>query len=387
MAATGDASTTDRSVLFLHPSDEAYGADRVLLRLARGLKQRGWRVCALLSDDQPPGWLSQRLVEESIEVHRGPLAPARRRNVAPMRLVAYLRALTQARTWVRAEAGRFRPAVIHINTSALLVGAILGRPQDAKVVWHVHEIVMRPRFASWFFRLAPILTSTRVVAISRAVRDHVSPGKLRRSRVTVVWNGIEDRPMVPLRDGKPPVVAFIGRLNRWKGWEVFLEAIAVVAPRFPSARFLVAGDPPPGEEGRTAALHQQLSRLGISDRVEVVGFEPDVPALLERISIVVAPAEWPEPFGMVTLEAMRAGRAVIATALGGTRDLIEPGTSGLLVPPSDPNALAQAMTTLLDDSEFRGRLGAAAHRRAQTHFSAESFVTGIEDVYRRALRP
>lgn len=371
-------------MLFVHPSDEAYGADRVLLRLATGLAQRGWRVAVLLSDDQPPGWLTQRLSGASIHAARGPLAPARRLYLTPRALLAYVGGLMQARRWVRREALRFKPTIVHLNTSALLVGTILGRPGGARVVWHVHEIVMRPRLLSWMFRLAPTLTADRVVAISRAVRDHISPGGLGKRKVTIVLNGIEDRPAVPLNLDTAPVVAFIGRLNRWKGYEVFVEAVAQIAHEYPGTRFMVAGDPPPGEEWRTAALLDRLSRLGIADRIEVVGFASDVRALLEQISVVVTPSTWPEPFGLVTLEAMWAGRAVIASAHGGALDLIVPGT-GLLVPPGDATALATAIAMLIDDPALRTRLGAAARRRAQTHFSLDRFVTGIEGVYLSAL--
>ena len=377
-AATGMA---ERSVLFVHPTDEAYGADRVLLRLATGLALRGWRVAVLLSDDQPPGWLTDGLTKASIEVARGPLAPARRRYLTPRALPSFVGRLLRARRWVRGEALQFAPAVIHVNTSALLVGAIIGRPGRARLVWHVHEIVIRPRLLSWAFRLAPTLTADRVVAVSRAVRDHISPGGLGRGKVTVIWNGIEDRHVEPLDIGDVPVVAFIGRLNRWKGYDVFVEAVARIALEFPHARFLVAGDPPPGEEWRTTALLDRISRLGIADRVEIVGFESDVPALLDRVAVIATPSTWPEPFGLVTLEAMLAGRAVIATTHGGALDLIVPGTSGLLVPPGDPGALAAAIALLLRDAALRARLGAAARARAQTQFSCNRFLSGMECLY------
>jgi glycosyltransferase involved in cell wall biosynthesis len=376
---------TDLAVMFVHPSDEAYGADRVLLQMAVGLRRRGWRIRVLLSDDQPPGWLSSRLAEESIAVARGPLAPARRRYLRIRGLVEYIRRLRRARAWIRSEASAFSPNVIHVNTTALLVGALLGRPRDARIVWHVHELVTRPRFVNWVFRFAPALTATRVVAISRAVRDHVSIPLVGHRNVILVQNGIEDRPAVPLPPSDSPLVAFAGRINRWKGWDVFLDAAAVVAPEFPTARFLVAGDTAPGEEWRTDSLQARLGRLGIADRVDVVGYSDDVPGLLDKAAIVVVPSIWPEPFGLITLEGMRAGRAVIATAQGGALDLIEDGRSGLLVAPGDTGALARAIRSLLADPGMRAELGDAARRRALGRFSETRFIDGIERVYRSAL--
>ena len=373
-------------MLLLHPSDEAYGSDRVLLRLVTGLQSRGWRVGVLLSDEQGPGWLTEQLRQQSIDVRRGPMAVARRQDLGLRRLPAHVRDLFRSRRWIRAEAQQFRPSIIHVNTSALLVATVLGRPAQARLVWHVHELVIRPRIASWIFRIAPTLTADRVIAISRAVRDHVSPRGLGRGRVTVVWNGIEERPEAPQRDVDRPVVAFVGRLNRWKGWDVFLDAVGRIASTFPKARFLIAGDAPPGEEWRTAALQDQLARLGLQSRVEALGFERDVPALLDQVAVVVVPSVWPEPFGLVTLEAMRAGCAVIATAHGGSLDLIEAGTTGALVPPGDPTSLAAVIESLLEDPALRARLGGAARRRAQTAFTREAFLDGIEQVYAKSVR-
>jgi glycosyltransferase involved in cell wall biosynthesis len=372
---------TDRAVLVVHPSDEAYGADRVVLRLATGLAARGWRVRVLLSDDQAPGWLTRRLDEAAIPIARGPLAPARRRYMRPLALPGYVRRLVRARRWIRAEAATFRPTVIHVNTSALLVGAILGRPAGARLAWHVHEIVVRPRLLAWVFRLAPALAADRVVAISGAVRDHCSPLRLRRRRIDVVWNGLEDRAVAPLSPGAAPIVAFVGRLNRWKGYEVFVDAAARLAPVLPDARFLIAGDPPEGESWRIGALRNRLDSHRLAGRAEHVGFSADVPALLDGVDVVAVPSTWPEPFGLVTLEAMRAGRPVVATAHGGTLDLVEDGVTGLLVPPRDPAALADAIATLLRDPGLRARMGAAARARFEASFTIARFLDGIEAAY------
>lgn len=258
-----------RSILFLHPSDEAYGADRVLLQLVLALRDRQWRVGVLLSEDQPAGWLSQRLQAAGILMDRGPLAPARRRYLTVVALPAYLRALLRARRWVRSRARHFGPDIIHVNTSALLVAAVLGRPASASLVWHIHEIVVEPKLVSWIFRLMPVLVADRVVAISGRVRDHVSPSRFRRTRISVVWNGIEPRDSSARNrvNSTHQRIAFVGRLNRWKGYELFVEAAARLIEEFPSARFVIVGDPPPGEEWRVEDLTRKVDALQLSHQV------------------------------------------------------------------------------------------------------------------------
>ena len=374
-------------VLFLHASDEAYGADRVLLTMARGLRDRGRAVAVLLPDDTPPGWLSERLGELGIPVARGPLAPARRRYLRVRALPEYARSLLRARRFVRVRARSLRAGIVHANTSALLVGTVLGRPHGARLVWHVHEIVVHPRVLAWVFRLAPTLSADRVVCVSDAVRRHLTPFGLGGSRVVRLHNGIEGledhdgRARAELPVAGSPIVAFVGRLNRWKGYEVFVDAVAQVAQRFPHAAFLVAGDPPQGEEWRARDLADRLTAHRLEQRVKVLGFHPDAAALFASVDIVAAPSTWPDPFPLVILEAMRAGCAVVASGHGGAPEMIEDGRSGLLVPPGDAGALAEAIASLVGDPALRSRLGAAARARVAAEFTNERFLDGLERIY------
>jgi glycosyltransferase involved in cell wall biosynthesis len=288
---------------------------------------------------------------------------------------------------VRTAAIRHRADVIHVNTSALLVGAILGRPGGARLVWHVHEIVVRPRPVAWLFRLAPPLRADRVIAISDAVRRHLTPlGRFHR-RVTTVHNGLPLRPPTPPADRhREPLVACVGRLNRWKGQADFLAAAALLAGRFPTARFLIAGDPPPGEPERLAELETQRRAAGLEDRVELAGFVEDGAAIFERAAVAVVPSLWPEPFGLVVLEAMQAGSAVVATDHGGAAEMIEHERSGLLVPPADPERLAAAIARILDNPAFGEALGTAARARAEREFGVAAMLDGIERVYDEVRR-
>ncbi len=371
-------------VLFVHASDEAYGADRILLDLVLGLSARGWPVEVLVPNDMPPGWLSESLAAAGVAVERMPLGVARRRHFRLGVLPAYLRSLWQARRSIRATARRMKAGIVHINTSALPVAAMLGRPRGARLVWQVHEIVVRPRSMALVFRMLPPLTADRVIAVSEAVRRHLTPAGRFRRRVVTVHNGLADRPLAPMpdlrREGRP-LVAFVGRLNRWKGYGLFVRAVAMIADRHPTADFVIAGDAPPGEEWRIPDLQRQLAAVGLEGRVRTLGFVVDGASVAEAADIVVIPSTWPEPFGMVALEAMRAGRVVVAAAHGGVLEIVEDRVSGILFPPGDVNALAAAIGEALDDPTGRARMGAAARERVLTEFSLDRMVDGVERVY------
>lgn len=383
-------------VLFLHPSDEPYGADRILLTLAVELHRRGHEVCVLVADDAEEGWLSRTLTASGIRCARRPLAAARRSGFRPRRLPRYVVDLWRARRVVREEAAAFRSTVIHINTSALLVGALVGRPSGAVRVWHVHEIILRPLLMRWLFGMAVMGTAHRVVAVSDAVGLHLRKSWPARSHVATVHNGLGARPAPEaVADGhlihpdggldRPEVVvAFVGRLNRWKGYEVFVDAAAIVAEVCPTVRFLIIGDPPVAEKWRQKDLQERLDAVGLHGRTTVMGFHPDPPKIMEEVDILVVPSVLPDPFPTVILEGMRASCAIVASKLGGAMEMIEEGQSGLFSTPGSAASVADAVIRLAGDERVRRRMGKAARRRVEREFTVAAFVDGIEGVYRDA---
>jgi glycosyltransferase involved in cell wall biosynthesis len=372
-----------RRILFLHGSDEPYGSDRVLRDLVLARRERGDAVLVLLPDDVRRGWLTRELEAANVEVCRVPLAPARRRYLTPRRLPMYLPRLWTARRWMLAQAREFAPSVIHVNTSALLVAALLPRRLRRLVVWHIHEMVVRPRPARWLFASLPTRRARRVIAISEAVADHLrAVGGRRGGRsVRVVPNGIPDRHLQRGRSQPGGLtVAFIGRLNRWKGHEVLVQAAPAVLAHAPDTRFVLAGEAPSGEEWRSEQLSDLVHSLALGQRVSLLGYCPS-DQVMAGADVVVVPSTWPEPFGLVTLEAMRASLAIVASNHGASKELLDGGRCGLLVRPGSAAELSDALLRLIRDPELRDRLGAAARQRFLERYSIDRFLAGVEAVY------
>jgi type III pantothenate kinase len=169
---------------------------------------------------------------------------------------------------------------------------------------------------------------------------------------------------------------FAGRIVRTKGVEVLIRAAREV-----DAEFAVCGD---GRE--LDAMRALAAELGVQERVQFTGWL-DAGELAEQLggaSIVVVPSLWPEPFGLVGIEALAAARPAVASATGGIPDWLEDGVSGLCVPPGDPALLAQALNELLDDPERRRKMGLAGKRAVAERFSAETHLDALLAGYRRA---
>lgn len=237
-----------------------------------------------------------------------------------------------------------------------------------------------------------------VLANAAAVREWLIGEGYRPEAVHVIRNGIDltrfARPRVDrgvrAEFGIPPdapIIAMLARVNRLKGVEYFVDAAGAVAASFPEARFLVIGDAlllTDGVVGPNAAYRRELDdrirRCGLEGRITFSGFRLDVPEVLREVSVSVHPS-LSEALSNAVLESMAAGIPVVATRVGGTPEIIEDGVTGLLVPPRDSSALADAICRLLRDRDLAVRVGHAGHRRIIEHFSLARMVRETERLY------
>jgi glycosyltransferase involved in cell wall biosynthesis len=171
-----------------------------------------------------------------------------------------------------------------------------------------------------------------------------------------------------------PRVAFVGRLDRAKGVDVLLEAWSIVSQKLPEARLAVAGEGPLRQ-----SLVSQRRSLELNDSIAFLGSQTtgEVKDLLDRSFLLVLPSR-SEGMGRVILEAFSRGRPVVASRVGGIPGVVEDGVTGILVPPEDPDALAEAIAALLQDREKVLRMGAAGRRFVLSRSALQGFESGIE---------
>jgi glycosyltransferase involved in cell wall biosynthesis len=225
----------------------------------------------------------------------------------------------------------------------------------------------------------------RVIVNSRATAEAFVASGGRAEKVRLVYNGIDPAPfgsvvqieVDALRrelglDGVP-VVGVFSRLAPWKGQHVMLEALT----RLPGVHALLVGDAVFGEHAYAEALRDQSKILRIEDRVHFAGFRRDIPQLMRLSKVVAHTSVDPEPFGRVIVEGMLAGRPVVATRAGGVVEIVEDGTSGVLVPPRDATALASALSDLLADPARADALAEAGREAAVEFFSLWAMLEGI----------
>jgi glycosyltransferase involved in cell wall biosynthesis len=209
--------------------------------------------------------------------------------------------------------------------------------------------------------------------------EHVPP-----SRIAVVENGVDvprfERASgdgvaeeLAIDRGGQPLVVCVSRLWREKGVETAVRAV----PRLERGAVLaLVGDGPLERE-----LGELAARLGVRERVRVLGLRDDVERLLAAADVSIVPSSWDEAFGQAVAESMAAGKPVVVTRSGAMPSIV--GGAGLVVPKKDPDALAHAVNRLLADAALRARLGAEARARARAHYDLPRWVDRMLAVYAR----
>ncbi len=292
-----------------------------------------------------------------------------------------------------------QPALLHGNS--LTIARWLGRCAESLTIpttGHLRDIVKLSRSA-----VDDLNRNARLIAVSQATRDfHVDQG-VDPARITVVHNGVDipetSTNPLDLRQelGLPHnafLVATIGQIGLRKGQTVLADGavaleqlVSTSPPGNREIHYLLIGERY-SDKAESREFDEQITstieRAGLQQRFHRLGYRNDVPKILRQVDLVVHPARQ-EPLGRVLLEAAAAGRAIIATDVGGTREILTHEVSALLMPPDDPQLLARLILRLLNDESLRIRLGAGAREVVQSRFTVPSCATGCLCVWREAI--
>jgi len=359
------------ALIFVHPSDELYGADRMLLEIFDALPGAQRKHAEFwLPTDLPHGTarLCDELERRGAIVRHVDLPILRRAYKTPGALLALaFRAFRLLR-----ELRRARPALVYCTTSAAFLAAPVARAAGVPcVVGHVQELWSR----SDRLALGGVARANhRMIAISAAVKDHL-PHALA-TRTTVVSNATPEPARVTLLDGRSGPLRFVvaSRWNAWKGHRTLLAAWDLVEQ--PGELVVLGGPPASGEMVDVVALAARLRHPG---SVRIVGEVLDPHEHFDQADVVVIPSDNPEPFGLVAIEAFARARPVIASAAGGLLEIVTDGKDGWLFPPGDAVALADVLSGLSRDEATRaGALARTAYeQRFTTDRYAEDWVAAV----------
>lgn len=371
-------------ILYINPAGERGGAETVLLNILRHLDRQRFQATVVCLQD---GAFVNELREQSdVDV-----------EVVPM---GRFRSLSDARRVIqRLQDIIHRDAIdlVHANgTGAHLYGGLAAKRGGVPSLYHMHDLIAWEWSRQGLIHLLALaVPATATLAVSHYAAKRFQQAWPTSRPIDVIHNSIAlDHSENPAaRAGicrefawpaDSPLVVWCGRLQRWKGTHVFINAAALVKQQAPNARFLVVGGTLFGlDDDYRKELHDLAGTLGLNDNLHFTGHQTDARRFLAAADVVVHSSVTPDPFGLVVLEAMALGKPAIASAEGGPTEMIQYDVSGFLSPPGDARALAQFMLRLLDDEDLRTRMGRAARARVEQHFTVQQMMQKLESLYRR----
>lgn len=348
-------------ILHIDPERNWGGGEAQVLGLLTYLCRKGHRNDLLT---HPGGRLFEQ--SASLGVRRHSLVT---RNDLDLRPVPALRRL------IRSE----RYDIVHLHTKrAHTLSLWLPRgPQCPKYV--VTRRMDYPEAKSWYTRYLYNRRVDGVVAISRVIMELLAEAGVEPGRIRLIHSGIDPERFVRCAAAAvtkhDTVVGIVAALEERKGHRYLFEAAAALKRRGRKIEFLVAGEGPVRRQ-----LEEQVKALNLADEVRFCGFVSDAPAFLSQIDIFVLPSLY-EGLGVAVLEAMAAGKPVIASRVGGLPELVADGETGLLVSPKNVEGLIEAIARLADDESLAREMGRKGAARARTNFSLENMAAQNEAYY------
>jgi glycosyltransferase involved in cell wall biosynthesis len=290
--------------------------------------------------------------------------------------------------------------LVHTGSATLIDGALAAKLAGIPHVWHIRETI-EPNCTLTFVlgtgaaRFLIKLFADRVLANSVAIAKPYILSEKDRQKVKVVYNGIN---LTPFNESfsradllheldlpaSGPIVGMVAQLVPLKRHEDFIRAAALINRIHPQVYFVCIGGNPHLSDSYILSLKKLVADLGIEDRLIWLGHQNKIHRFFQALDIVVLPSQ-EESFGRVLVEAMAACRPVVATVVGGIPDIVVDGQTGYLVPVHQPQSLAEAILTLLQNPQLAHSMGQTGRRRVEAYFTEAQYINSVEAIYQELL--
>ena len=383
-----------KNILFIHQSAELYGSDKTLLLLLKNLDKNKFKPVVLLPFDGP---LKEALENENIEVVIAPVLKLYRKLFTPKNLIGFFKDIKTAFKIVNELHKKYQFTLIYSNTLAVLLGIMFAWKNNIKHLWHVHEIIEKPSlFKKAFVGLLSLKSNTHIVYNSQATKVFWELNKSIINKGVVIWNGIEIytpesstyelfdiRKNLFLAQPNEIILALVGRISRWKGQMILLDAFNNLVQKNENIKLVFVGAPPPNQEKFQEDLEDRISSFKLNDKVLIIPFQNEIHKIWQAIDIAVVPSTEPEPFGMVAIEAMLAHKPIVGSNHGGLTEIIENNATGFLVTPNSVQDLVIALEKLIQNELLRKEMGEKGYLRVTTAFSVEQYVDSFEKFFEK----
>lgn len=280
---------------------------------------------------------------------------------------------------------RYRIDLIHNNNDIYsnIAGILAAKVMDIPCICHIRGIRKLTKRERFFARFVDLF-----IAVSNSCRNRLIKEGISEDKVICIYDGVDVDEFQSRRDEEDilrknlnlpedrPLIGLVSRIAKGKGHEYFIEAATLVLKEPPNIKFLIIGDGPLKE-----TIKSKVKSLGLEEDVLFLGWCKDTVSIYNSLDIVVSSSTLKEAFGTVNLEAMACEKPVIATGVDAYREVVIDKKNGFIIPPGNPQALAEAILKLLKNAELAKEMGRASRKRVEELFDIKDKISEIESLY------
>jgi glycosyltransferase involved in cell wall biosynthesis len=288
--------------------------------------------------------------------------------------------------------------VLTNSAKAHLYGSIAARCCAVPLLWRFHDVLSPADFSPLLIRLLSFFgrrLPQKILAVSKVTGEHLARAGVPSEKIEVIFNGIDAERFQGRGDSRSireelgigtgtKLVGCIGRLIPQKGQKMLILSAPGVIARYPDTLFLIVGEPFLKEETYRKELLKAIQENGLQGKVFLTGYRKDIGEVLRALDVMVFPSLAPEAFPLSLLEAMALGKPIIASDVGGVREILEDRVTGLLVEPNRPDRITEMVLDLFENRGLSEQIGKKAKERLDREFSLRQYVRGMEQACRRA---
>lgn len=378
------------NILILGASSDLYGGSKILAIVANILQEGKHKPIVVVSEH---GELIGELNRLGVEVRIIRLGILRRKYFSVPGILNRIKVNRSAWKALGKLIDEEKIDVVYSNTTGVLIGAFLAKKKNIKHIWHIHEIITKPKTFTRILGRLVNKYADNVIVVSDAVKNHWKE-YINTTNINRIYNGIDTsiytrsegllRKELNLKE-TDLLIGMIGRVNHWKGQDFFIDIARQILNHEPDTKFIIAGDAYPGNEHLVDKMLDRLNNELPPQSVFYIGYRTDIPSILKSIDIFVLPSILPDPFPTVILEAMASSKPVVATNHGGALEMVAHMETGIIIPHDNVEESAEELLKLIRDREKMVTMGELGNIRINTLFSLEKFRESILRLFAQTL--
>jgi glycosyltransferase involved in cell wall biosynthesis len=387
-----------KTILVIHQSAELYGSDKTMLYFLSELDKTKYLPIIVLPFDGP---LKIELEKNNIKVVIAPVLKLYRKMFTQKNIFKFIKEYYKGIKILNALNKEYKFDLVYTHTLAALIGILFAKKRNIKHLWHVQEIIAKPKVFNFLFKkILSLDCNHKVVYDSIATMNFWIENNLKLTEKSeAVWNGIETKNSKSFTDAElnevrenyffatnnEIVIALVGRINSWKGQQLLLQSFETVIEKHKNIKLVYLGSAPPNQPIFETELRNKIKEYNLESNVILIPFQKEIEKFWNSIDIAVVPSTEPEPFGMVVIEAMLAKKPVIASNHGGPTEIVVGNETGILFEPNNHNSLSDALEKLIQDEQLRKIYGENGFKRVHNTFSLENHVNHFEKIFEELL--